>query len=103
MGTIKLTMKTARTLVKKAIGISGQGLEKEKTNPVMNIYRMTTDVLEIVVSNDWLKKDGRYELRLSSIGGGGTIWLYFWPETLEEDWKAEVQQLEAIRREQCEE
>ena len=100
--TVKLTAKTAKALVKKVLGISGKELEKDKTAPGVDIYRMRTDVLEVVVSNDWYNENGRYKVVISSCGADGDIWLYFWPETLEEDWETETQQLEKIKQEEYE-
>ena len=98
--TIRLTAATAKALVKKALGVSGQGLEREKTNPVMCIYKMRIGALEIKVSNDWYRKNGRYEVVISS-EASGNIWLYFFPETLEEDWEEEQRKLAEIQREWC--
>ena len=65
------------------------------------IYKMTLGRFEITVENDWLERNGLYELEKSSETGEATR-LYYDPDTLEENCEAEDKNRAEIRKEHCE-
>ena len=86
----RLDKKTAKALVKRVLGVSGAGLTKEETGNGVDIYNMTMGELQIKVENDWFGQTDLFIMNISvPVHAPESIRLYFRPDTLEEDWKAE--------------
>ena len=98
---IRLTLKTAKALIKQEFGISGSALETERAGEGVYIYKMELGRFEITVSNDWFDKNGLISLQVSSNTREG-MWLFYNPDTLEENYEACENCRAEIRAEQCE-
>lgn len=97
----RLTMKTAKALVKREFGISPSALETEKAEGGVYIYKMMMGRFEITVENDWFDHNGCISLDVSSCLGE-SMRLYYDPETLEENFDAEDKNRAEIKEEYCE-
>lgn len=97
----RLTMKTAKALVKQEFGVSGSAIETERAGEGVYIYKMMLGRFEVTVSNDWFEGNGLISLQVSSNAGEG-MWLFYDPDTLEENCTAGDKCRAEIRAEQCE-
>lgn len=84
---LKLTKKTAKEIIGKALGI--RDISGCKVAP--GVYRYTASIgcLEIMCENDWLNHNGRYKLTISDPEGGSAIKMYFHPDTMNRDFGEE--------------
>lgn len=98
---VRLTLKTAKALIKQEFGVSGSALTTERANGGVYIYKMALGRFEITVSNDWFEGNGLISLKVSSNAGEG-MWLFYDPDTLEENCEAGDKCRAEIRAEQCE-
>lgn len=98
---VKLTLKTAKALIKQEFGLSGNSLKKDTVYTDVQIYKMQLGRFEIKVENDWSEDNGLYRLIISSCTGG-SIWIYYDPITLEENFEAGDKLKKSILMEQCE-
>ena len=93
MKTVKLTMKTAKNL----IGRIDPRLKvvKDDTAPDAAIFRATTGPagLDIVCENDWATCNGRISLTITEKGDGRKLRMYFYPDTLDRDFPAEMAEM----------
>lgn len=98
MKTVKLTMKTAKNL----IGRIDPRLRvvKDDTAPDVAIFRAYTcpNGLDIVCENDWFTRNGRISLTITDSEGGRTLRMYFYPDTLNRDFLAEMEEREMEER-----
>ena len=86
--TVKLTMQTAQTLVRREFGFPVSALRRRDNTPAdAQIYEMQCGRLWVRVSNDWQRRDGLYYLEVCHVRSG-TISAFFNPETLCEDFTA---------------
>lgn len=95
----RLTLKTARALIKQEFGVHGD-LTVERAEGGVYIYKMQHGRFEITVSNDWFEKNGLIDMRIAH-ESAGSIQMFFDPDTLEEDYDAEVKHRREIQKEQC--
>lgn len=95
----RLTLKTARELIKKEFSINGK-LTTEQAGNGVYIYKMGMGRFEVTVSNDWYEQNGLIDMRVMH-DSGETIHLYFDPETLWEDYEAEDRRRREEREEWC--
>lgn len=85
---LRLTKETAKKIVKKVLGVSGNGLVKNEDGS--DTYEMKQGELIIKVENDWYEENGLYVLEISHNSFVlTTMRMYFRPDTLEEDMEAE--------------
>lgn len=96
----RLTLKTARELIKKEFGIRGNLTVEEAGNGVY-IYKMDMGRFEVTVSNDWYEQNGLITMCVMH-DSGESIRLYFEPDALQEDYDAEEKHRREIREEWCE-
>jgi hypothetical protein len=95
----RLTQKTARELIKKEFGFCGK-LTVERAGNGVYIYKMDMGRFEVTLSNDWYEKNGLIDMHVIH-DGGGSIWMYFEPDTLQEEYEAEEKRRDEIKEEQC--
>lgn len=95
----RLTMKTARALIKQEFGVHGN-LAVERAEGGVYIYKMQHGHFEITVSNDWFEKNGLISMSVMH-ESAGSIQMFFDPETLQEDCDAEEKYRHEIQKEQC--
>lgn len=98
---IRLTLKTAKALIKQEFGLSGSALKAERASGGVYIYKMELGRFEVTVENDWFEHNGLYVIDISS-GMGEVMRLYYDPDTLKQDCKAGDKNRAEIRKEQCE-
>lgn len=99
---LRITMKTAKTLVRRVLGVSGTGLHGELWHDGMQ-YEMKLGELMVEVKP---YRYGRNKTAISvhlTAGFDGAMRLCFEPETLEEDCEAEKAWLAEVQQERCEE
>ena len=98
--TVRLTKKTARELIERELGIRISRAPDEETaiNGVY-IYEYIVGNCVICVQNDWL--DGGGKIHFSVTISGRTIDLFFFADTLEEDFETEEEYHESSKREMC--
>lgn len=96
----RLTLKTARALIKQELNLHGN-LTVERAGDGVYIYVMQQGNFEITVSNDWYERNGRISLTVMH-RFAGTVQMYFDPDTLEEDGEAEDKYRRDVREEWCE-
>lgn len=94
---IKLSRKTAVSLIRSVIPMPVSAIKKEMCSYGLITYTARTGALDITCSNDWFSGNGRIELTISDRLGGGSIIMYFRPDTLSRDHEAEDAE-EAERR-----
>ncbi len=98
---VRLTLKTAKTLLKQEFGLSPSTLTTERAEGGVYIYKMALGRFEITIENDWLEGNGLYKIVVSS-GTGEAMWLYYDPATLEENYEAGDKNRAEIKAEYCE-
>ena len=98
---IRLTLKTAKALVRRELGISAAALTTECAGEGVYIYKMPLGRLNITVENDWYEQNGLYAVTVSA-PMGESIRSYYHPESLEEDYGAGDRYRAAVRAEYCE-
>ena len=98
---IRLTLKTAKALIKQELGLSGAALKVEMAKCDVYIYTMELGNYEITVENDWFERNGLYSLNIAS-RSQGSIQRYFDPDTLEENDEAGDKWRKEVREEICE-
>lgn len=86
---VKLSQKTAKTLIQREIGLSAARLEQTKIPGSITSYTMSIGSLGIKVENDWFTSNGRIKLTITNGIGGNVIQMYFHPDTLNRDFGAE--------------
>ena len=86
--TVKLTLKTAKEIVKRELDISAGSL-RPSTGMTEDVcrYEMTMGRTRIIVENDWFSNDGLFSLSISHCSGG-SIKIFFQPSTLKENYEA---------------
>lgn len=85
---LRLTKKTAKEIVKKVLGVSGDALVRDVRG--CDTYEMKQGELLIKVENDWYERNGLYVLEIHPpFVTVPTMRMYFHPDTLEEDTDAE--------------
>lgn len=97
---VRLTLKTAKALIKKEFGLSGSTLKAERTGDGVYIYKMALGRFEVTVENDWFDRNGLFVIEVSSRSGAG-MRLYYDPITLEEDYEAGEKHRAETRKEYC--
>lgn len=80
---IKLTLKTAKQLVKQEFGIKNPILDIECAFKDVFIYNMTLGRFRVTVENDWFDKKGLLRLSINT-HTGSTINIFYDPYTLVE-------------------
>jgi len=96
---VKLTRKTAVGLIRSVVPVSPKAIEGGAQAPGAVIYTVQTGALDVTCSNDWYTCNGRIQLIVADRMGGGSIRLYFHPETLNRDYVAEEADRQDDRRE----
>ena len=97
---LRLTLKTAKALIKQEFGLSAARLETERAGGGVYIYKMTLGRFEVTVENDWFERNGLYTIGVSSNAGEG-MRLFYDLDTLEENYEAEEKNRADVRKEQC--
>ena len=100
---VKLTKKTAQTLVNQVLpGVKLEGGKRDNgaviyygfTAPDTALYR-----LMVTVDNDWSTYNGRIRLTICDSPTSGKILMFFHPDTLNRDFRAEDAEKEDWNRE----
>lgn len=98
----RLTKKMAQYLVKRELGLSGTGIRVERASH-STLYAMNMGIqLEICITECTVNDRAVISLQILHRYGQGHIQLYFDPETLEEDFKAECDYYLQVEKEHCE-
>lgn len=102
-GIPRLTLKTARELVRQEMGVSPASLRRvDLYSPEACLYEMTAGRLDVKVMNGWSNGSRNFILQISSCSGP-SIRLFYDPKTLEEDFLALDKYGRQIKEERCEE
>lgn len=96
---IKLTRKTAVNLIRSAVPVTANLIEGGAHPDGAVIYSAHTDWLDVTCSNDWHEHNGRIRLVVADTLGGGSVCMYFDPDTLSRDYGAEAAERDDARRE----
>lgn len=100
MTPIKLTLKTAKAILKQEFGLSGATLGTECANGVAYIYTMHLGQFVIKIQNDWFARNGLYKVAINA-ESSGSLWLYYDPKTLERNHAAEDKLKECEKADMC--
>ena len=85
---LRLSKKTAKEIVKKVLGVSGNALVRDIHG--YDTYEMKQGELFVRVENDWRERNGLYVLEIfPPFDTAPPLRMYFHPDTLEEDTDAE--------------
>lgn len=96
---VKLSRKTAVGLIRSVFPVSPKVIEGGEQASGTVIYTAQTGALDITCSNDWYTCNGRIQLIIADRMGGGSVRMYFHPETLNRDFGAEEADRQDDRRE----
>lgn len=101
-GIARLSLKTARELVRREMGISPAALRRvDLGSPEACLYEMTAGRFDVKVMNGWSDGSRNFILQISSCSGS-SIHLFYDPKTLEEDFVALDKYEREIKKERCE-
>lgn len=101
-GIPRLTLKTARELVRREMGISPAALRKvDLYSPEACLYEMTAGRFDVKVINGWSDGSRSFILQIASCSGP-SIRLFYDPKTLEEDFYALGEYERENKKERCE-
>ena len=96
---IRLTRKTAVALICGVMPIPKSSIQGGEQAPGVYAYTATFGELVVSCTSNWRDSSGRIQLTVSDGSGGGTLRMYFHPETLNRDYVAEDAWKEADRLE----
>lgn len=100
-GIARLTLKTARELVRREMGISPAALRRvDLYSSEACLYEMTAGRFDVKVMNGWSDGSRNFILQISSCSGQ-SIRLFYDPKTLEEDFDALGKYEREVRKEHC--
>lgn len=99
---LRITLKTASTLVRRVLGVSGAGLCRELWDDGTH-YEMKLGELMVEVRPYCYGRNKMVISVLLTAGICGTLCMCFEPDTLEEDWEADKAWLAEVKQERCEE